>query len=901
MRSLGLLFLSLVSFACTGPSLDDTLWSCRTQADCGAGYVCSSRRGACIKPESNAPGVTAEQISVGLSAPLAAGPVALGRGFRDGVEAYFSALNAQGGADGRQLKVLALDDGYDPSRAEANARQQADGNLVLSLMGGVGSESAAALSAVATEKKLIYFGAPSGSPQLRRDPPDRYVFNLRSALTSEATGLVGYLTAVRVPSIPGPNVAVLVEADANLVPTATGQEVAGAVTDALRELRSVEPASVALFPYPAETTGLSMAVGAALKWLGDPDRTKGNTGEIEAAIVLSGTYGPASAFIRAVKEEIAKIQRGTSPGLEFGLSPAEIAQILDVGDVSFAAVASVGSDELYASLKSAGLLATTAGNVPYCQQVIASQVVPPYTSNATGLLEFRDHLRAYSADATPSFSSLEGYLAARLWVEGVLTHGPSLTIEGLVDTFDRLQGVDFGVGTTFGFSPSQHQATNKIWAVNADANCAQQPLDLGDPGTPPPPPDPDGCEGGTCVLTGTLTEDTTLTADKRWLLRGTVFVGNGTDRTVLIVQPGTVIAGEKSTTGALVVRRGSQIRAVGSRDAPIVFTSDQAAGARATGDWGGIIINGNAPLNVCDTQPCESFGEGGTGFFGGSDEADDSGELRYVRIEFGGKLYSPDNELNGLALQAVGSGTEIDYIQIHLGQDDGIEFFGGTVNVKHILVTGADDDSMDWTDGWRGKAQFIVLQQYSDRGDNGIEADNNETTYDATPLTRPTISNLTAIGSPESTKSDDGMQLRRGTGANLHNAIVVGFNESCVNIDDLATWQTALTSTASPSLSGDLTISRSIFSCAAPFKDSGSEPYPVSSFVMTLNEGNLLADPLLTAPYSPTAPDFRPMAGSPAMTGGVVPNDPFFDNVTFRGGVDPANDWTVGWTTNASN
>ena len=224
------------------------------------------------------------------------------------------------------------------------------------------------------------------------------------------------------------------------------------------------------------------------------------------------------------------------------------------------------------------------------------------------------------------------------------------------------------------------------------------------------------CADGVCVLSGTITEDLTLTADTAWLLRGGVFIGDDENETVLTVEAGTIVYGESSTDGMLVIRRNARMIAEGTADAPIVFTSSKAEGSRARGDWGGIVINGNAPINACaeDSEGCEAFGEGGTGWYGGSDADDDSGVLKYVRVEFAGTLVSPDNELNGIAFQGVGAGTEIDFVQVHMNADDGVEFFGGTVNARHMVLTGIGDDSLDWTDGWQGNAQFLVAQQYDD-------------------------------------------------------------------------------------------------------------------------------------------------------------------------------------------
>ena len=396
------------------------------------------------------------------------------------------------------------------------------------------------------------------------------------------------------------------------------------------------------------------------------------------------------------------------------------------------------------------------------------------------------------------------------------------------------------------------------------------------------------CQEGFCILTGTITSHLTLTADREWLLRGGVFVGNDADETILTVEPGTTVYGEKDTQGMLVVTRGSKLIARGEPTAPIVFTSSQELGRRARGDWGGIVLNGRAPIN-CGTPPCEGYGEGGTGFFGGDDPEDSSGVLEYVRVEFAGQLISPDNELNGIAFQGVGSGTVVDQIQVHMNADDGVEFFGGTVNVKHVLLTGIGDDSLDWTDGWRGMGQFIVAQQYDDNSDNGIEADNNAELNDAIPRAQPILSNLTLIGSPSSDKSDVGILLREGTAGHISNAIVIGFHEGCLDLSDTATFTQAQ--------AGALTMASSLLDCQTPFVEDGSDPFTVQSFFEAMGTDNQTADPQLVAPFDAAAPNFAPQPGSLATSGATIPADPFFEAVTFRGGVDPSDDWTQGWTT----
>lgn len=194
------------------------------------------------------------------------------------------------------------------------------------------------------------------------------------------------------------------------------------------------------------------------------------------------------------------------------------------------------------------------------------------------------------------------------------------------------------------------------------------------------------------IIQGKITASRTLSASREYLLRGAVFVESGA---TLTIEPGTKVYGEQATRGTLIIAQGGKINANVTAQAPIVFSSDQPVGKQERGQWGGLIINGRAPINTGT-----AFGEGDTGQYGGTDPHDNSGVLRYVRVEYAGIEFSPDNELNGIAFQGVGDSTVVQYVQVHFNQDDGIEFFGGTVNLKYALVTGARDDSFDWTDGW---------------------------------------------------------------------------------------------------------------------------------------------------------------------------------------------------------
>jgi hypothetical protein len=386
------------------------------------------------------------------------------------------------------------------------------------------------------------------------------------------------------------------------------------------------------------------------------------------------------------------------------------------------------------------------------------------------------------------------------------------------------------------------------------------------------------------VLSGTITSDTTLDASEPWILDGLVFVGEGA---TLTIEPGTTIYGNPSTRGTLVVSQGGRIVADGTAAQPIVFTSPRARGARRAGDWGGIAINGEAPVNGCPSQPCVIEGEGETGPYGGSDEDDDSGVMRYVRIEFAGALYTPEDELNGLALQGVGRGTVLDHLHLHTIADDGIEFFGGTANVRHVLVTGAGDDSFDWTGGWQGTAQYVITQQHPGSGDCGIEADNNEDDHAADPQSLPVISNLTAVG----TSTTTGFVFRRGTGVRLSNSIVYAY-ATCVDVRDDLTWE------STPRVAGSWLF------CGSPYGEStytdGTGTHTVQSLIEE-NPGNMLGDPGLVNPTDPHSPDFRLQPSSLALSGAVEPFDPALEVTSFVGAMDDENDWTVGWTTAGTN
>ncbi len=383
-------------------------------------------------------------------------------------------------------------------------------------------------------------------------------------------------------------------------------------------------------------------------------------------------------------------------------------------------------------------------------------------------------------------------------------------------------------------------------------------------------------------VSGAITSATTWTADNTYLLQGAVFVRPGA---TLTIQAGTRVVGERSSLGTLVVDRGARIIAQGTEQSPIVMTSERTAGSRARADWGGLIINGAAPLNVPGGV---KLGEGDTGQFGGSNPNDDSGILRYVRVEFAGIEFSPDNELNGIAFQGVGAATACDHLQVHFNQDDAFEWFGGTVACKYLLGTAAGDDTFDWTDGWTGRGQFWIGQQKGDDADSGFESDNHAGDVDAPPRSNPTIFNATLIGAPGTQDGDgsaNGMVLRVGTAGMFRNFIVLGFKRVGVDVRDASITQASR---------GTLSFANSIVHGNGQGSFKG----------YTAWEDVSADNPQLGDPYNVSAPNFTPAAGGPARSGAVPvatpPNDGFFESADFIGGVGATN-WTSGWTTSAQN
>jgi hypothetical protein len=393
-----------------------------------------------------------------------------------------------------------------------------------------------------------------------------------------------------------------------------------------------------------------------------------------------------------------------------------------------------------------------------------------------------------------------------------------------------------------------------------------------------------------------ITEDTKWRAGKTYVLQNPIFVEGGA---TLTIEPGVTVRGRPGS--ALIVTRDARIFARGTRDAPIVMTSAESEGQRAAGDWGGLVLLGRAPLNVGESQLEGVAATDDRGHFGGSDAQHNCGVLEYVRIEFAGFELARNVELNGLTLGGCGEATVVRHVQVHRGLDDGIEVFGGNVHLSRVLVTGPDDDGLDWDLGWRGRAQFVIVQMYPNIGDSAIEADNLASDHDASPRSAPQIANATLLADRASRRSHRAMTLRRGSAGDFRNFLISGFNDETIDLRDEGV--------------GELVASRALQFAAIGVHDSGptvDSPFPdeqgeadddagFSERAYFLESGR--AQPLARSGLSldagsTRAPDFVPREPPPKATAAALPQGEFWDEgASFLGAIDPVlkQDWTLGW------
>ena len=459
---------------------------------------------------------------------------------------------------------------------------------------------------------------------------------------------------------------------------------------------------------------------------------------------------------------------------------------------------------------------------------------------------------------------------------------------------------------------------------------------------------------GDADITLDILADRTLHAETTYTIKGFVHVGNGA---TLTIEAGTRILGDFATIGSsLFVLRGAKINAVGTADQPIVFTSSQPAGSRAPGDWGGLIIVGNGIINRVTTGGLEIEGTGtvtgtasGTNYRvtydGGVTNSDNSGELRYVRVEYAGYGPSLNNELNAFTFAAVGSGTKLSYLQSMAGLDDSFEFFGGAADADHLVSYESGDDHFDMSEGYVGRLQHVIALQTTQltprsgagtpsSDPQGIENDGCSGTgctngFDSSPLNVPLVANFTLVGTNSTTTSGSsggvGMMLRRGTGGYYVNGILAHWPRAGISIRDAETYARAGSTDTPDPATADLIV-RNIVHVETPamFQTGGSSVQ--NSFDATANSLTSSAS-LATAVFtvfpatftnatSAEALDWTLAAGADGSSGGLTtftgkiatkaagasPTGNVFSGTTYMGAAAPGGDkWWQGWTVYARN
>jgi hypothetical protein len=459
--------------------------------------------------------------------------------------------------------------------------------------------------------------------------------------------------------------------------------------------------------------------------------------------------------------------------------------------------------------------------------------------------------------------------------------------------------------------------------------------------------------GQTIEVTQDITTSTTWTKNNTYLLKGFIHVLNGA---TLTIEAGTKILGDFNTLGSsLFILRGATINAVGTAAEPIVFTSSQPVGQRRSGDWGGLIIVGNATLNRTgvdielegtntDTrQPPVSGTNYSVKYNGGTNDTDDSGELRYVRVEFAGFAPSQNAELNSFTFAAVGSGTRLSNLQALAGLDDSFEWFGGTVSASNLVSYDAGDDHFDMSEGFRGRLQNVIALQTRSfaAGDirsgagapasdpQGIENDGCEGAgctlgRNSAPLTTPVVANFTLIGTGDAATSGSsggvGMMLRRGVGGWYVNGVVARWPRAAISIRDSETYDRAGAAAVQDLATADLAVKNVLIAASgAPFQTGGSSTQNTLDLPGNAIDNNTAATvaSLFTAfpatvdgSTTAAAFDWTPPTGSPAATGGLATFSGKLANAaaaavtgtSYLGAADPGGTkWWQGWTAYARN
>lgn len=398
------------------------------------------------------------------------------------------------------------------------------------------------------------------------------------------------------------------------------------------------------------------------------------------------------------------------------------------------------------------------------------------------------------------------------------------------------------------------------------------------------------CEDDVCTVKGIFTEDLHMTSGKSWVVSAPLYIGQGNyqfttakgitsyEGPTLTIDAGVTVIG--GNAAPIVITRGSKIKANGTEASPIVMQYNDADHTDR-GEWGGLVIQGKGITNKCAGKDvCNVSGEGNTGFYGGTDNADNSGNLNYVVVSGAGSVVGVDDELNGIGFMGVGSATTVDYVQVHNNEDDGVEFWGGAVVAKHLVLTDNKDDSIDWDNGWVGGIQFAIVDHAADEGDHGMETDNNGDAMDAEPRSLPTIANVTLVGS--GANSDTAIKHREGTGVMMYNTVVTGF-EACLDIDDAPT--SALIDTK-------LVYTNVQFDCDADVKsDSEQASADYAQLVVDSTTSSVTSgDVTLANGYN---------AGLSAVTAPTIDNAKITGTTYVGAQEDAADTWYEGWTVGA--
>jgi ABC-type branched-subunit amino acid transport system substrate-binding protein len=369
-------------------------------------------------------GVTDREIRFGISAPFSGPAKELGRQMKLGIDTAFNRVNDAGGVDGRMLRLVAADDGYEPTRTVETMKQLYDKDQIFGIVGSVGTPTAAVAVPYALERRLLFFGAFSGANVLRRDPPDRYVFNYRASYAEETDAVVRYLVKVR--RIPPKQIAVFAQQDAY------GDSGFAGVAKAMRALNPRD-STVLRLNYKRNTVDVDEAV----------NQLRAQKTPIKA-IVMVATYRAAARFIEKTHD--------THPGMIYT-------------NVSF-----VGSTALADELMLLG--------PRYATGVIVTQVVPAVSGYSSVVLEYKAALAKYFPGEAPDYVSLEGYVAANVLIQALKRAGPQLDTEKLVDTLEGMSSLDMGLGTSLTFGRAEHQASHKVWGTALDETGKYQAIEL---------------------------------------------------------------------------------------------------------------------------------------------------------------------------------------------------------------------------------------------------------------------------------------------------------------------------------------------------------------------------------------------------------------------------------------